>query len=599
MAKVVDHLTASRSRAPDRVAWLAIPMALVLAALYVFPLAQLLISSFSTASGFNVSRYAALLSDGGFLQVILRTLRISVLVCLFGSAIGYPIAYAAVRAPKLVAASMLACVTLPLFTSTLVRSYAWRALLADNGLVNEWLIWLGFTEKPLTLIFNDTGIVIGMTQVLLPLMVLPIYASMRNIDLTAISASRSMGATHLAAWRTIFLPQSSRGLAAGVSLVFISSLGFYTTPALLGGIATPMFAQLIDIQINTRSEYGPTTAEAALVLLGVILLLVLLRKPLGLTASAGVQATAPGPGWAFHLLVKPFAVAWDYVTRRLGGGVLGRGLRGIEAGVSHLRWLIVGTVAAIGIVILVGPQLVILLLAFNSSNFLSFPPAGYSGRWFASYLSDDFWLQSTQLSFLVSIVAAGVSTLLGTLGAFAVVRMRRKRLSVSVYMLGMAPLVMPPILYAVGLFFVFVTVGLVGTAAGLIVAYSVLGIPYVLVTAQAVVRDIDPLMERAAASLGASVLRRTGNVVLPLMVPAVIASFLLAFIHAFDDLVMAVFLGSASTVTLEMRMYQDIQFEISPKVAAVGVLVTLTMLFLAGATVVFNRHRDRYSPESR
>lgn len=235
----------------------------------------------------------------------------------------------------------------------------------------------------------------------------------------------------------------------------------------------------------------------------------------------------------------------------------------------------------------------IVMLAFNSSNFLSFPPPGYSTRWFSDYFADDFWLGSTKLSFVVAIAGAAVATLIGTLAAFGVVRMKAKRMSVSMYMLGMFPLVFPSIIYAVGLFFIYVQIGLAGTALGLIAAYSVLGIPYVMLTSQAVVRDIDPLLERAAASLGAPLWRRTVTVVLPLMVPAVVASFLLAFIHAFDDLIMGLFLGSAETVTLQMRMFEDIRFEISPKVAAVGILITFSMLILGGFMSLLNRQRRR------
>ncbi len=141
---------------------------------------------------------------------------------------------------------------------------------------------------------------------------------------------------------------------------------------------------------------------------------------------------------------------------RLNVGMMGRSIRRTEELLSPARWLAAGTLAVAGLIILVGPQIVIVLLAFNDSNFLSFPPSSYSIRWFNEYMHDGFWLGSTRLSFIVSVIAAMIATVLGTLGAFAVVRMRRKRLSVAVYMLGLTPMVLPPVLYAVGLFFVFI-----------------------------------------------------------------------------------------------------------------------------------------------
>jgi len=588
VAKVAHFVRSVDRRARDRITWLALPMILILGLAFFLPLGRLLLGSLTTSSGLSVSRYQQLFGDQVFIDVVLRTIRIAVLVTFFTAVIGYCVAYAAARARKWVGLAMLACVILPLFTSSLVRSYAWRALLADNGVINQWLVGLHLVDAPLTLLYNDSAIVIGMTQVLLPLMILPIYATTKNLDRVIVDAARSMGASHLAAWRTMTLPQSFKGVAAGASLVFISSLGYYTTPALLGGISTPMFAQLVDSQISSKADYGPTTAESALVLIGVALLLVLLRRPLGLMSSAD--------GNDKHRLARPMSVllaGFRKKADRLNVGMMGRSIRRTEELLSPARWLAAGTLAVAGLIILVGPQIVIVLLAFNDSNFLSFPPSSYSIRWFNEYMHDGFWLGSTRLSFIVSVIAAMIATVLGTLGAFAVVRMRRKRLSVAVYMLGLTPMVLPPVLYAVGLFFVFIQIGVAGTASGLIIAYAVLGIPYVVITSQAIVRDMDPLMERAASSMGADAWTRARTIILPLMIPAVVASFLLAFIHAFDDLVMAVFLGSAATVTLQMRMYEDIQFEISPKVAAVGVLVTCAMLTLGLAAMSLNRDRSR------
>jgi len=590
VAKVAHFVISCTNRRRDRITWLALPMILILGLAFFLPLARLLLGSLTTSSGLSFSRYGQLFDDQVFVDVVLRTIRIAGLVTFFTAIIGYPVAYAAARAQKWVGIAMLACVILPLFTSSLVRSYAWRALLADNGVINEWLVRLNIVDAPLKLLYNDTSIVIGMTQVLLPLMILPIYATTKNLDRAIIDAARSMGASQLAAWRTMTLPQSFKGVAAGASLVFISSLGYYTTPALLGGISTPMFAQLVDSQINTKADYGPTTAESALVLIGVAFLLVILRRPLGLVSSGNDGDDKK------RRLSSPLSTPLAYFHKggdRLNGGVVGRSTRRAEELLSRVRWFVTGGLAVGGLVILVGPQVVIVLLAFNNSSFLSFPPTGYSTRWFTDYVHDDSWLGSTRLSFVVSIVAATIATVIGTLAAFGVVRIRRTRLSVAVYMLGLTPLVIPPVLYAIGLFFVFIQIGVAGTASGLVVAYAVLGIPYVVITSQPIVRDIEPLMERAAASMGANAWRRAQTIILPLIVPAVVASFLLAFIHAFDDLVVAVFLGSADTVTLQMRMYEDIQFEISPKVAAVGVLVTCVMLLLGLASMGLNRNRSR------
>jgi putative spermidine/putrescine transport system permease protein len=575
---------------PDAVVWLALPAMIVLAALFVLPLSRLVVDSLVTDTGISLSRYTDLLNDGLFIPIMERTIKIALVVTVVAAAIGYPLAYAATRLPRYPAAVVLASVSLPFFTSTLVRSYAWRALLADNGVVNNWLMASGIFSKPHQLVFNDTGIVIGMSQVLLPMMTLPIYAAMRGIDRRLTDAARSMGASPFSAWQTVFLPQSLNGLMAGVSLVFISSLGFYTTPALLGGPAVPMIAQRIDVQINTQNEYGPTAAQATILLIGVVILMTLLRKPLGLTApgTAGVSVSQTASG----RVSRAVGAVTDLVANRLAGGIFGRIGRLIGEGISYVRHVVLGLITLIGIVMLVGPQVVVLMLAFNSSNFLVFPPTGYSTRWFDEFFNDQFWLASTYLSITVSIAAAVLATIVGVLCAFAVARTRLRKFGVLFYLLSMAPMVMPPIIYAVALFFLFARGGLLGTPTALVLAYMVLGIPYVMITSQAVIRNIDPLYERAAASLGANALHRARDIVLPFIIPAAISSLLFAFIMAFDDLVLGVFLGSAQTVTLQVRMYQNIQFELSPKVAAVGVLMTFAMLFVGFLVLTATRMRS-------
>jgi putative spermidine/putrescine transport system permease protein len=578
---------------PDAVFWLALPAVIALVALFVLPLSRLVVDSLVTDTGMSLSRYTDLLHDGLFIPVMERTLKIALVVTVVTAAIGYPLAYATIRMPRYLAAVALASVSLPFFTSTLVRSYAWRALLADNGVVNNWLTGLGIFSKPHQLVFNDLGIIIGMSQVLLPMMTLPIYAAMRGIDRKLTDAARSMGASPFSAWRTVFFPQSVNGLMAGVSLVFISSLGFYTTPALLGGPAVPMIAQRIDVQINTQNQYGPTAAQATILLIGVVILMILLRRPLGLTASdrlgGDVSRTVSGR------LSGVVAGVTDLIANRLAGGLLGRVGRSVGEGISRVRHVVLGVVAVVGIVILIGPQIVVLMLAFSSSNFLVFPPTGYSMRWFDEYFNDDFWLSSTYLSLTVSIAAAALATAVGVLCAFAVARTRLRKVGILFYLLSMAPMVMPPIIYAVALFFLFARGGLLGTPIALVLAYTVFGIPYVMITSQAVIRNIDPLYEQAAASLGANAARRARDILLPLIVPAAISSLLFAFVMAFDDLVLGVFLGSAQTVTLQVRMYQNIQFEVSPKVAAVGVLMTFAMLFVGFLVMITTRRRRQRS----
>jgi putative spermidine/putrescine transport system permease protein len=165
---------------------------------------------------------------------------------------------------------LLIAVLLPFWSSLLVRTFAWQVLLRDTGVINRFLLDLGLISEPLTLIRTTGGVIIGMSHILLPFMVLPMYAVMRRIDPEYGRAAANLGASPLSAFLRIFLPLSLPGVLAGSLLVFVLALGFYITPALLGGLRDQMISQLIVQQIQQRLDWGFGTAMSVL-LVGITL----------------------------------------------------------------------------------------------------------------------------------------------------------------------------------------------------------------------------------------------------------------------------------------------------------------------------------------
>jgi putative spermidine/putrescine transport system permease protein/spermidine/putrescine transport system permease protein len=161
---------------------------------------------------------------------------------------------------------MLLLILFPIWTSLLVRCYAWLVLLQRRGLINTWLADGGLIEAPLRLVHNFTGTTIGMVHIMLPFMVLPLYATMRSIDKDYLKAAANLGASASVAFRTVFLPLSLPGLAAGIIIVFVLCLGFYVTPALLGGGRVMMWSMQIERNVAYHSDWGAASA------LGVVLL---------------------------------------------------------------------------------------------------------------------------------------------------------------------------------------------------------------------------------------------------------------------------------------------------------------------------------------
>jgi len=205
-----------------------------------------------------------------FLQILGRTLWIATLVTVGTVALGYPVAYVITIAPPGISRLMLLVVLLPLWTSLLVRTTAWVVLLQTDGLINDLLVQLSIIEERLQLIFSRAGTVIAMTHIQLPFTILPMYSVMRGIPEAQLRAARSLGAPPLAAFWRVYVPQSLPGVGAGALITFILSLGYYITPALVGGPTDQMISNFIAIYINRELNWGLACA------LGVVLLIVTL-----------------------------------------------------------------------------------------------------------------------------------------------------------------------------------------------------------------------------------------------------------------------------------------------------------------------------------
>ncbi len=205
-----------------------------------------------------------------FLDVLGRTLLVAGMVTAFTLLLGYPVAYVLTIAPKSVAGIMMLMVLLPLWTSLLVRTTAWVVLLQSDGVINSVLMGLHITAEKVQLIFTRFGTVTAMTHIQLPFTILPIYSVMRAIQPTQLRAARSLGAGPTSAFWRIYAPQTLPGVVAGCLMTFILSLGYYITPALVGGPKDQMVSNFISIYINRDLNWGLAAA------LGVVLLVVTL-----------------------------------------------------------------------------------------------------------------------------------------------------------------------------------------------------------------------------------------------------------------------------------------------------------------------------------
>jgi len=216
--------------------------------------------------------------EAAFSDILLRTFQISAIVTAIALLMGYPLAFWLSTLSERKANMLLILVLLPFWTSVLVRIAAWIVLLQNNGLVNRFLMFLGATDAPIPLLFNRLGVVIAMVHILLPFMILPLYSVMKSVPSNYLRAAVSLGSPPLAAFFRVYLPQTYPGVAAGGLLVFITCIGYYVTPALLGGPADQMLSYYVAQYTNVEVNWGMACALGGVLLTTTLVLYALYRK---------------------------------------------------------------------------------------------------------------------------------------------------------------------------------------------------------------------------------------------------------------------------------------------------------------------------------
>jgi ABC-type spermidine/putrescine transport system permease subunit I len=283
-----DDLRAQERAEQWVLASLALPGLLLIGIVALAPIAWLFWLSFRDARGMTLAHYARLLHPS-YVISLQSTFELSLLVTIICILLGYPLAYVIAQARARVAAVLLLLVLFPIWTSLLVRCYAWLVLLQRRGLVNTWLSDLGLIAGPLPLMHNFTGTAIGMVHIMLPFMVLPLYASMRAINPDYMRAAANLGASPFKAFWQVLVPLALPGLAAGIVIVFVLCLGFYVTPALLGGGRVMMWSMQIERNVSYYGDWGAASALGVVLLVITFAILWVLGRAVGFDKLTGAR----------------------------------------------------------------------------------------------------------------------------------------------------------------------------------------------------------------------------------------------------------------------------------------------------------------------
>ncbi|MEY3664316.1 MAG: hypothetical protein RLZZ153_498 [Pseudomonadota bacterium] len=264
----------ARLRAGSSDSWLVLPALALLVLGFLGPMVLFFVKTLAEQGGAAklYELFAAVLLSDAVSMALVQTHWIALLVTLAVLMISYPMAYYMANSSGLRFTLLLFCIIVPYFTSIIVRTYAWMILLGRNGLINQTLASLGLIDQPLDLLYTEMAVVIGMVYVLLPYMVLTLYATMKSIDPTLVRAARGMGASAPYAFWRVYFPLSIHGVVSGSLIVFILAIGFFITPALMGGPRDVMIAMLIERAVEITLDW-PGAAVMSLVLLAVTLVL--------------------------------------------------------------------------------------------------------------------------------------------------------------------------------------------------------------------------------------------------------------------------------------------------------------------------------------
>mgnify|MGYP002040779210 FL=1 len=568
---------------------MAAPLVILLLVLLIYPVGQLLLLSFYGDQGFTLAQYHRLFESSVYVNVLLITLKISLWTTFFAVVAGYPVAYLISSLSARRKTSLLFWVLLSFWTSFLVRTFAWVVLLGRNGVVNQLLQALGILDAPANLLYNFGSVLVGMVHALMPLAVLTMLSVMENIDRNLPRAASTLGARPGTAFWKIYFPLSMPGVAAAAIMVFVTAIGFFITPALLGGRKETMITQIIIDQVQQTMNWEFAGAVSVLLLVVVLAVFALYDKILGLSTMTGGSASRPRTSSKPGLMRRAGEALLDLLASlsdRLFSLLPSRLRRSVSGtGQSRTLWWIVLAVLAF----LSAPAFLMIPLSFDSGSGLTWPPKGFSLQWYEQMFTSPVWMQAITRSLIVGVGTGLLAMLIGTPAAFLLVRadMRGKSAMLAFVL---SPIVVPRMIIAVGMFYFFARVGLVGSTIGLILAHTVVAVPYVVITMMAVLRNYDTRLDLAAQSLGAGPWSTLRFVTFPILSAGLMSSFLFAFATSFDELTIALFASGGLNATLPKQFWDEVTLQISPVIAAVS---TCLFIFIAALIWLADRLRRR------
>lgn len=543
---------------------LIVPALTIFGLSLLWPLVTILIRSLnekgraSLEGDLYFGHYLAILQDDLLRQVALHSFFLALVATALTTLLAFPAAYLISRMSRAMSSLMMVVILLPFWVSIIVRLFAFTTILGNQGIINSTLELFGL--GPLPLLYNTFATVVGMVAYLLPYMVLILLSAMMTVDTSLLTAARTMGATERQTFRDIYFPQVRPALLGGAVLVFVLGLGFFLTPAILGGprnLTIPIF-----IQQQVQSFQWGKAAAMGVVLLAISMLGYLIALKIG---GKGILTPAQqgSRGAAAHEPLRMTPVTW-----------------------------ICAAVLGFDLILLILPLFVVIPTAFSETTMIRFPPVGFTFKWFAEVFGSSVWIESFLKSVRVGLMVGVVATLFGLALARAGTKARSETMRLVIQVLAIAPLIVPVVLLGIGVYDVQGKMGLLGTDLGLVLAHAVLCLPLTFLVLANGLAAIDSSIEQAAWTMGAGPVRTFFTVVVPNLMPALIGAMVISFVTSWDEAVLSMF-QTGLDKTLPVTIYSHLKSGITPAVSAVATIVSVPVIIgsLVAGVIAFRRSK--------
>lgn len=535
---------------------------------------------------------------GTFATVLVQGMRTTLLGTFLCAIVAFPIAYLLATRVRRGKGIVLALLAVPFFTNFLIRTLAWRIVLAPKGLISNTLVSWGVIAERLAVLDTRLGVQIGVVYNYLPLMVFPLFVALDRLDPVLREASKDLFAGRLRTFVQVTLPLSAPGIIAGVVLVFVPLAGDYITANVLGGADGNMPGNLVATQF-LQSQNPPLGAAIAVILVASILAVL----AIGFVVARVMRAAAAydrrigavlGVGVALGsglFVLRPSVVSLIAVVLAMAVLVVGVGIVAVlpERGTTSALWVASGAVIAF----LYLPLVFVVAHSFNNNKALEVW-SGFSTRWYREMWDNSLLTGSVRSSFGAAAIAALIAVLLGTLAGIALAR-RPGRWTVGFMAVVLLVLTTPEIVDATGMQLQFVGLGGV-FRQGLVplwIGQSIFSAAVVTLIVRARMQGMDESLEQAAADLFATPFTAFRQITLPLIAPAVLAGGLLAFTFALDNVIISDFVKAPGTNTFPTYVLGQVKTVRKPDIASMAsVLLVVTLLAIVSAALVLRRSGD-------